>query len=258
MGIISKEQADQVESFSFADSNASITEASSWSLTAEQPDALPGPVPNADERVNANQGQSPSIPLPPDSDAQGAPIADHASTPVVEPVFTISDEVLGQFYEQAVLAGQEEGKNLVFAELTILQERFAGALDNLVCVSKELSSQNQVQVLALACQIAETLLRSELKTNPAKLVEMIQQAIAKQADRSEVLVRCSPGDFEYISNQKPHLASGDGEAFTIRVEEDASLEYGDFHIETTKGQMDGRISARLDEVKSALAGDENV
>lgn len=256
MGIISKENADRVESFRFADSSASSAEASSWSLAAQQPDALPGP--QSAQAIEGEQAQH--NPAEPSSNMAGKATSPEpqAAPEIVQPVFEVPDEVLGQFYEQGLLAGQEEGKNLVFAELTILQERFAGALDNLVGVSRELSSQNQIQVMTLACQIAETLIRGELKTNPARLVDLIRDAISKQTSQSEVLVRCSSGDFEYISGQKPHLVDGNDGAFSVRVEEDPQLEYGDFQIETKKGQMDGRLSTRLDEVKNALEGDGHV
>ncbi|MEE2755899.1 MAG: FliH/SctL family protein [Myxococcota bacterium] len=256
MGIISKEHADQVQSFSFADSNASAAEASSWSLAAQQPDALPGPQPAQELTGEPTQQHSPEP--SPGSDVQAAAHEPQGAPELVQPVFQVPEETLGQFYEQGLLAGQEEGKNLVFAELTILQERFAGALDNLVGVSRELSSQNQIQVMTLACQIAETLLRGEFKTNPARLVDLIRDAISKQTSQSEVLVRCSPGDFEYISGQKPHLVDGLDGAFSVRIEENPELEYGDFQIETKKGQIDGRLSTRLDEVQNALEGDGHV
>ncbi len=172
--------------------------------------------------------------------------------PPPAPVFEVPPEVLQSVYEQAVLQGQEEGKAQVFAELQVLQQRYAGALDQLVAVSRVLASQNQVQLITLACRVAEKLVRNQLSVNPDQLMNLIRQAILDLDEMDEVTIQCSTPDYEFINEHREELTAGEGDAFTVRVHADSSLEYGDFRVETRTGSIDGRVATQLSDVESQL------
>lgn len=203
-------------------------------------------------------------PLFPRVDPQGKPVREAAPEPPplpvapppppepVQPIFEVPGDILQGFYEQAIQAGLEEGKQQVFAELTVLQERYAGAIDQLVAVSRELAAHNQVQLLTLSCRIAERLVRHQLRINPEYLVGLIRAAVADEDERDELVVVVSPMDHEYVTERRAELVTGAGGAFTIKVQADPSLEYGDFRVETHHGSTDGRVAARLAEVEQAL------
>ena len=254
MGIIAKEQADDVSVFSFADEQGDVVETSDWNLSTGGNPALP-PATSDTQSVSDNSATH-------GIGADGLDLQAGADErPAIEappPVFEVPEEVLGGFYEQVVLAGLEDGKNQVLAELAVLQERFSSALEALGGVSRELASQNQVQIITLACQIAEKLVRDELKIRPERLLGLISDALSQQDTKDTVIVRCSPGDHEYIAGQRPELEAGVGSAFQIRIELDESLEYGDFQIESRKGQIDGRVRTRVDEVEKTLGGGHDV
>ncbi len=175
--------------------------------------------------------------------------------PPPPPVFEVPGEILQGVFDQAVMVGLEEGKQQVFAELTILQERYAGAIDQLVGVSKELAAQNQVQLIGLACRIAEELVRHHLSVRPEHLLELIQGALA-DVEADEVTVHCCPHDAEYLTDRREELAGGAGAAFSVRVQADPALEYGDFRVETRTGAIDGRVSTAMEAVAASLTGGE--
>lgn len=172
--------------------------------------------------------------------------------PPPPPVFEVPPEVVQSIYEQAVLQGQEDGKAQVFAELQILQERYAGALDQLVAVSHQLASQNQLQLITLACRVAEKLVRHELSVNPERLMKLIADAVADLDEADEVTVRCSVPDFDFINERRAELTAGAGSSFTVRVQSDPELEYGDFRVETRTGSLDGRVATHLADVEVQL------
>ena len=253
MGIISRENAAAVAPFSFSEERGDVVEASTWQLGNEDQHALPAPTaPTAGQQHDvASSGTDPSVDGPVDGDA--IPV-ETAQPPIVQ----VPEEVLAAFYDQVVLTGLEDGRNQVLAELNILQERFAAALEGLGAVSQQLASQNQVQIMTLACQIAGRLVREEIQLRPDRLLSLLEESLANQDPSDSVVVRCSAGDYEYIVSQKPHLEAGVGAAFSVRVELDETLEYGDFQIETRKGQIDGRVDVRVNEIKQVLEGAEHV
>jgi flagellar assembly protein FliH len=250
MGIIAKENASSVTPFSFSDSRGEMVEASSWQLSGDENPALPPP---EAQEIQADSGLE-------SARTAGAPgdIPQASMPEMPPPVFEVPEHILAGFYDQIVLTGLEDGRNQVLAELNILQERFAAAIEGLGAVSQQLASQNQVQIMTLACQIAGRLVRDEIQLRPEKMVALIEEALGNQDPSESVVIRCGPGDYEYIVSQKPHLEAGVGATFTVRVELDETLEYGDFQIETRKGQIDGRVETRVAEVKAAIQGGGDV
>ena len=214
-----------------------------WRVANDEVQSLPAP----EESIAPERMAEPSI--PPQQVAEVPPIAE-----VPQPVFEVPEEILAGFYEQVVAVGLEDGKNQVFAELTVLQERFAGALTKLSAVSEELAARNQVQLMGLACLIAERLVRQEISVRPQVLLTLIKDVLVQQSLRDEVVVRCSPGDYGYLSENRQELLDAHQGAFTLRIEEDPEFEYGDFHIETTTGSVDGNVVRRVQEVKKAMTG----
>lgn len=204
-------------------------------------------------RVDAD-GEPVEKTSPPEPEA--APEPEAPPEPPPQPVFEVPPDILQGFYDQAIQQGLEDGKNQVFAELTVLQERYAAALDQLVAASEKLEANNQVQLITLACRVAERLVRAHLQVNPEHLMNLIREALEESDDRDEVVVHCSPMDFEFLTERRDDLAAGAGEAFKVQVVADHELEYGDFRIESRVGTVDGRVASRMHTVREALTGDE--
>lgn len=247
MGIIRKENAGAISSFSFGVESTGPVEASEWSLTDSGSEILPlpGSVPDSVDvhETSANgavpvEGEMPTEIEPPE--------------PIVQPVFEVPEEILTGFYENVIQVGLEDGKNQVFAELQVLQERYASALDELAAVGRELAAQNQIQVMTLSCMIAERLLRDEIKVRPERLLELVRESLNKATGTDRVSVKCSPGDHEYLVQRRASLEDGLGGSVTVRVELDETLEYGDFQIESDNGIIDGRVGTRVADVQKSM------
>ena len=174
--------------------------------------------------------------------------------PPPPPVFEVPGEVLQGVYDQAVLQGLEEGKAQVFSELQILQQRYAGALDQLVAVSRELAVNNQLQLITLACRVAEKLVRQQLSVRPEQLMALITDALADVGETDEVTVLCSTPDHEFIREHRAELTPA-GAAFAVKVTADPALEYGDFRVETHIGSIDGRVGTQIAAVEGQLVED---
>lgn len=183
------------------------------------------------------------------------PRPEPAPPPKAEPpVFEVPGEILQGVYDQAVAQGLEDGKNQVLAELTVLQERYAACVDQLVGVSKELQAQNRVQLLDLACIVAEKLVRGHLRANPRELLALVEEVLGQVEGDGEVIISVGPDDHAYFVERRAELAEGVGGAFTVKVVADNALEYGDFRVETATGSTDGRVATRMAEVERALRG----
>ena len=244
MAVIRKEDSTEIGGFNFgATQNPGPTEATSMVFEDLTPRAPAPPV------VEAPKPEPPPPPPPP-------PVPVFVEPPP-PPVFEVPEELVRAIYEDAVIRGLDDGKAQVMSELTVLQERYAGALDQLDQVSRQLVDRNRITLITLACQIAERLVRHHISTHPDHLLLLVREAILAMEEKDEVIVHCSPPDHAYLVARRSELGSGMGDAFRIQVLADEALEYGDFNVETRTGAADGRVATRLAEVQDVLLGVEN-
>lgn len=222
-------------------------------MIAPKVDRFGGALPAPEGRAPLPAPEPAAVASPPPEPAP-APAPAPAAAPAEQPIFEVPGEILQGVYDQAVTQGLEDGKAQVFAELTVLQERYAAAMDQLVGVTKELQAQNQIQLMSLACHIAQQLVRSHLQANPQDLMALVAEVLQSVEGQDEVLVTCSPQDQQYMLERRADLEAGAGGAFTVRVVADPKLEYGDFQIETRLGTTDGRVSSRMAQAERALMG----
>jgi flagellar biosynthesis/type III secretory pathway protein FliH len=243
MALLPRERLGEVVSVNFGDSNRSAPKATEWAVGGGGAQAQAAAV----ERT-----QSPAQPEPA---VQPAPVAEpmpiHNAEP---PVFEISEDILRAFYEEAIATGLEDGKGQVFAELNILQERYAGAIEQLRSAGQQLAGQNQTQIIKLACFMAEKIVRSHLKLNPSDLMSMVQEAVDAQSDVGVVTVMCSSGDHEFLKARLDSMTGPDGSLLKVNLKQDELLEYGDFRVETKSGNIDGRVNDRVNQVAQMVTG----
>lgn len=145
-----------------------------------------------------------------------------------------------------------------FAELTVLQERYAAAIEQLRSAGQQLAGQNQTQIIQLACLIAEKVVRGHLKLNPNDLLAMVQEAISSQQDVGTIMVTCSSGDFEFLESRLESMTDANGGLIKVNIRIDEALEFGDFRVETSAGNVDGTVSDRVNQVSTSLQGGESV
>lgn len=228
-------------------------------LVAPKVDRFGGALPAPEARAPLPAPEpAAAAPPPPSPTPEPAPVPAAPAAPTSEPpVFEVPAEILHGVYDQAVAQGLEDGKAQVFAELTVLQERYASALDKLIGVTKELQAQNQIQLMSLACHIAQQLVRSHLQAHPQDLMALVAEVLQSVEGQDEVLVTCSPQDQQYLLERRQDLESGAGGAFTVRVVADPKMEYGDFTVETRLGTTDGRVSSRMAQAERALTGSDD-
>ena len=214
MSVLPKERMGEVVPISFGAPKAAPT-TSEWNVGGHgAPAAEPAPEVSATEQVSAPE---PIAQTPQDAYREPMPSAE-------PPVFEISEDILRAFYEEAIAVGLEDGKAQVFAELTVLQERYAAAVEKLKLVGEQLAAQNQTQIIQLSCMIAEKIIRSHLKLNPADLLAMIKEAINAQEDVGTVDVICSPGDFEFLQESLDSGLESNRALVNVNVRVDETFE----------------------------------
>ncbi len=172
--------------------------------------------------------------------------------PVMPPVVEIPDETLSIFYDRAFQKGLDEGRMQAYAEVEELKRRYSESLQSLINISKQLEDSNKLQLVHLACTIAEKIIRTQVIAHPETLLNMITKAFEEVSAQEEVTIVCNMDDYEYLIGHLDQLKSHPNHTFRINLMVDDMLERGDFRIQTPQGSTDWKSQPQIDAMRDVL------
>jgi flagellar assembly protein FliH len=170
------------------------------------------------------------------------------------------EEVERRAYEEAFAQGREAGLAAARAEteqqlkqLKAQVVRLETMLDLLGQPLQQMNAEVEQQLLSLATTIARQLVRRELKTDPAQVIAIIRETVSLlPAAARDVRVHLHPEDAGVV---RERLGGTTGDrAWTIV--EDPVLTRGGCKVTTDTALIDARVETRLNEVISAMLGEE--
>lgn len=179
------------------------------------------------------------------------------SEPIMPPVVEIPDETLSIFYDRAFQKGLDEGRMQAYAEIEELKRRYSESLQSLINISKHLEDSNKLQMIELACTIAEKIIRTQVVAHPETLLKMIGKAFEEVSAQDEVTVVCNMDDYEYLIGHIDQLKQHPNHTFRINLMVDDMLERGDFRIQTPQGSTDWQAKPQLEAMHDAALRDIN-
>ena len=191
------------------------------------------------------------------ADVSQSQVAPQVQEPVMPPVVEIPDETLSIFYDRAFQKGLDEGRMQAYAEIEELKRRYSESLQSLINVSKQLEDSNKLQLIQLACTIAEKIIRTQVIAHPETLLKMIGKAFDEVSAQDEVTVVCNMDDYEYLIGHIDQLKQHPNHTFRINLMVDDMLERGDFRIQTPQGSTDWQARPQLDAMHDAAMRDMN-
>jgi len=189
------------------------------------------------------------------ADVSQSQVAPPVQEPVMPPVVEIPDETLSIFYDRAFQKGLDEGRMQAYAEIEELKRRYSESLQSLINISKQLEDSNKLQLIQLACTIAEKIIRTQVVAHPETLLKMIGKAFDEVSAQDEVTVVCNMDDYEYLIGHIDQLKQHPNHTFRINLMVDDMLERGDFRIQTPQGSTDWQARPQLDAMHDAAMRD---
>lgn len=105
-------------------------------------------------------------------------------------------------------------------------------------------------VMKASFLLAEKILKREIQKESA-VFENLKDAVGKVMGANEIFVRLNPADFQRINEEGTNFLMQDSFS-KIKFEGDERIEKGGCYVETDIGNVDGRISAQMSELKKSL------
>lgn len=156
----------------------------------------------------------------------------------------LTESARSEGYNAGFASGRADARDALSAETTHLRT-LAGALDR---ARVTLSDETALALLALATEIAQHVLRTELTHEPRSMLPAVREALDLADGGAHPQLLLNPGDIDFV---RRHL--GDDLAVEQwRLTEDARIEPGGCRVMTANGAVDATLAARWRRAAAAL------
>ena len=155
-------------------------------------------------------------------------------------------EVEKQAFEKGYHEGNRMGKQMGEQMMETAVKKYDQTVVDLAISHRKLVESMETETVRLSLEIAKNILGREVSTDPDVVTALVTLALKRLEGHHEIVLKVSPDDFERVQSGVEHINSA------VSVEQVASLERGDFVLDTSKTHFDGRMLTRLNHVGRAL------
>jgi flagellar assembly protein FliH len=154
-------------------------------------------------------------------------------------VMSVEDQTRKAF-EEAFVQGEKAGYEMGMKKVDSIIKRLNGYISELSFFKEELFERSRKLSTELALVFAEAIVLRECEEKRETVLRMAKKAMDLCEERSEILIRIRKEDVDHISPD---------EVSHLKIIKDDTLKEPGFIIETNFGDIDGRISVQIDELK---------
>ena len=148
-------------------------------------------------------------------------------------------------FEDAYTQGEKAGYEMGMRRVESIAKRLENQISEVLSFRQKLTDRYEKLSTEIALIFAETLVLRVCSDHRDTLMSMIRKALEACEDKSELVIRVRPEDVKYVEGL---------ESSHLKIIPDDTLKDPGFVIETTMGEIDGRIRTQIEELKGALTG----
>ena len=141
-------------------------------------------------------------------------------------------------------------------------QRTSSAIEVLRATAERLAAEARTDALEIGFLVARRILEMELTASAEPLVNLVRSAVRRLGETRKIAIHLSPSDAQAISAEiesRGPQAVAPASISKVEIIPDASLGRGDCLVEGDLVTVDGRINARIEELRRVLdaGGAEN-
>jgi flagellar assembly protein FliH len=161
--------------------------------------------------------------------------------------------------DRAAAAAVAEAQKLA-AQFT---ERTSAALEVLRATAERLAAEARTDALEIGFLVARRILEMELTASAEPLVNLVRSAVRRLGESRKIVIHLSSADAQAMNaiiESRGTQAVAQASISRVEIVADASLGRGDCLVEGDLVTVDGRINARIEELRRVLESgvEENV
>ena len=159
--------------------------------------------------------------------------------PPAAPMVNLEEEAR-RVFEEAYAQGEKAGHEMGMKKVEPLVKRLGGFMAELSLFKEELVKRAEHLSTELALVFAEAIILRECREHHDAVLRMVRKALSLSEERSGTTIRLRREDAEQISGE---------ELSNFKIVRDDTMHEPGFVIETNFGDIDGRVSVQIEELK---------
>ncbi|HPU29281.1 MAG TPA: FliH/SctL family protein [Syntrophorhabdaceae bacterium] len=148
-----------------------------------------------------------------------------------------------RIFEDAYREGEKAGFEMGMKKVEPIIKRLNGELAAIESFKETLLKKVEDMSIELAFLFAEAIILKECTENRDIIVNMVKKALEICEDKYDIKIRMRSSDIKYISEENIK---------TLNIVPDDTIAEPGFIIETNFGEIDGKISTQIDELKRQI------
>jgi len=155
-------------------------------------------------------------------------------------------------YEEGFIKGKNEGLELEKKRISEIVHNLINGLSEINYLKEKIVKQLEKDMIILIKEISKKVILNETLTNKEIVKNFIKQALQQLIDKTQVDIKVSPQDFEYLLKFKKNFLEEIEGLRHINIIKKKEIKPGGFIIETDTEILDGRIEKRLESIFKAI------
>ncbi|MFG0330959.1 MAG: FliH/SctL family protein [Phycisphaerales bacterium] len=148
--------------------------------------------------------------------------------------------------------GRAEAMKANETEIARCLEQWSHAADEFDAERRDLMVDARTNLVRLALQIAERVVRQVIAVDPERVNTQVEQAITLISEETRLVIAIHPDDLPVVERTVPELAQRLTGAEEIRLEPDETVERGGCVVRGRTSEIDARLQTQLDRIADAL------
>lgn len=157
-------------------------------------------------------------------------------------------------YENGFAQGEKDGIELGEKKVLKVTENIENFFIEMSQLKKEIIKQYEKGILDLIFAIAEKIVHRKIESDEGIVKDIVLKAFELASEKSKIMLRVNPEDFDYIERLKPEFFSKFKELKSIMVTSDPSITRGGCFLETPYGDLDATVETQLEKIYQSLEG----
>lgn len=178
----------------------------------------------------------------------------HILAPFADGEYGSADDDLRAACAEAFERGRAEGRREADGPIRNAAAALQRALEAIEAESRRAAETRRRECVRLSLAIARRVVMTELRSRPEVIESVVDHLLAEAGEKGVTVLRLNPADAALLK-RLPSGAALEKSGLTLRAHDE--IEPGGCVAETRFGLVDARIATRLDEMASALLGDDD-
>jgi len=155
-------------------------------------------------------------------------------------------------YEKGFAQGEKDGLELGGKKAVKVIENIENLFIEISNLKREIVRRHEKQILELIFAIVKKILHDHLDINEKTIKNIIFQALDVTAEKSKIVLKVNPEDFDFVEGLRPEFFSKFKELKSITATSDPSITKGGCFLETPYGDVDATIETQLEKIYQSV------